>query len=75
MPFDSRSFRDQTVPTGYGADLSRQPLTVALRELRLVAATLMRVIAEGATARADGEAELRLRYWRGDPGAPTWHVV
>ena len=57
---------------GYGADLRHDPVTVALTDLRAVAATIMRVIAgrENPTARA--EAERRLRYWRGDPDAPSW---
>jgi Ser/Thr protein kinase RdoA (MazF antagonist) len=70
---DARSYGE--LAAGYGADLSRRPLTMALRELRLVAATLMRVLAEGAPPRPDSEAALRLQYWRGDRGAPPWHLV
>lgn len=57
---------------GYGADLGDDPITVALTELRLVAATLLRVKAGRADAAARAEAERRLAYWRGDPTAPRW---
>lgn len=59
---------------GYGADLSDDPVTVALTDLRAVAATLMRVLAGRRDPAARPEAERRLRYWRGDPEAPTWVV-
>lgn len=58
--------------TGYGRSLADDPETVAFAELRLVAATLMRVGAGEHDARAHAEAERRLRYWRGDPDAPPW---
>jgi hypothetical protein len=45
---------------------------VAFAELRLVAATLMRVTAALVNPDARPEAERRLRFWRGDPDAPTW---
>ena len=57
---------------GYGTDLSAEPVTIALTELRAAAATIMRVIAGRNDPDARLEAERRLRYWRGDPGAPTW---
>ena len=57
---------------GYGRSLREDPTTIALGELRLVAATLMRVAASIADADARPEAERRLRYWRGDPDAPPW---
>ena len=47
---------------------------MALAELRLVAATLMRVTASIADPGAGAEAERRLRYWRGDADAPAWHA-
>jgi hypothetical protein len=59
---------------GYGESLRGQPLAEAIAELRLVAATLMRVRAGRADASAMPEAERRLRWWRGDPGAPTWQA-
>ncbi|HUS43058.1 MAG TPA: aminoglycoside phosphotransferase family protein [Ilumatobacteraceae bacterium] len=57
---------------GYGQSLSDDPTTIALAELRLVAATLMRVAASIDDPGARPEAERRLRYWRGDPDAPPW---
>ncbi len=57
---------------GYGADLRADPFAVAAAELRLVAATLMRVRAGRADAGAHDEALRRLRWWRGDPDAPIW---
>ena len=57
---------------GYGRSLAADPTTIAIAELRLVAATLMRVVASIGDPRARPEAERRLRYWRGDPDAPPW---
>jgi Phosphotransferase enzyme family len=59
---------------GYGASLRGDPLAEAVAELRLVAATLMRVRAARQDPAAAAEAELRLRYWRGEPDAPQWHA-
>ncbi len=59
---------------GYGRSLRDDPQAMAIAELRLVAATLMRVAAATTNADARLEAERRLRYWRGDPDAPTWSV-
>jgi hypothetical protein len=58
--------------SGYGRSLADDPTTIAIAELRLVAATLMRVAASIDDPRARPEAERRLRYWRGDPDAPPW---
>ncbi|MDQ3176116.1 MAG: aminoglycoside phosphotransferase family protein [Actinomycetota bacterium] len=58
--------------TGYGASVRGDGLGEALAELRLVAATLMRIVAGHAKASAAEEAQRRLRYWRGDPDAPMW---
>ena len=58
--------------SGYGRSFADDPATIAIAELRLVAATLMRVAAAIGDARARPEAERRLRYWRGDPDAPAW---
>jgi Phosphotransferase enzyme family len=57
---------------GYGRSLAADPAAVAIAELRLVAATLMRLVAASADPAAMAEARLRLRYWRGDPDAPSW---
>ncbi len=57
---------------GYGRSLRDDPAAIAFAELRLVAATLMRVVASTTDAAARPEAERRLRFWRGDPDAPSW---
>lgn len=57
---------------GYGRSFADDPAATALAELRLVAATLMRVIASIDDPAARPEADLRLRYWRHDPAAPPW---
>jgi hypothetical protein len=57
---------------GYGRSLADDPTTIAIAELRLVAATLMRIAASIDDPRARPEAERRLRYWRGDLDAPPW---
>lgn len=59
---------------GYGVDLSEDPLTLALADLRNVAATLMRVRAGRNDPAAQVEAERRLRYWRGEPDPPVWRA-
>ncbi|MCU1400861.1 MAG: hypothetical protein JWN62_3970 [Acidimicrobiales bacterium] len=46
----------------------------ALSELRLLAATLMRVRRGRFDPDAAGESVRRLSYWRGDPDAPVWHA-
>ena len=50
--------------------MADDPSALAFAELRLVAATLMRVAAGMTDRAALPEAELRLRFWRGDPDAP-----
>lgn len=59
---------------GYGRSLRGDPVAESIAELRLVAATLMRVRAGRSNPAAADEAELRLRYWRGDSDAPQWHA-
>ena len=61
--------------TGYGRSLADDPRTKAIAELRLVAATLMRLRAGRADPAAMPEAQHRLAYWRGDPHAGHWHAV
>ena len=56
--------------SGYGASLRDDPTAEALAELRLVAATLMRLKAARRDPSARPEADRRLAYWRGDPDAP-----
>jgi streptomycin 6-kinase len=57
---------------GYGRSFRDDPAATAIAELRLVAATLMRVAASFTDPAARSEAERRLRFWRGDPDAPPW---
>ena len=59
---------------GYGRSLADDPAAVAVAELRLVAATLMRLVAGISDPVAMAEAQRRLRYWRGDHDAPAWTV-
>ena len=59
---------------GYGRSLAGDELTATIASLRDVAATLMRVRAGMTDEAARTEAERRLRFWRGDPGAPAWHA-
>lgn len=59
---------------GYGESLRGDPTAESIAQLRLVAATLMRVIAGLRDPTAMAEAERRLQYWRGDPAAPMWHA-
>jgi Ser/Thr protein kinase RdoA (MazF antagonist) len=60
---------------GYGGSMRGDRVAEALAELRLLAATLMRVRAARTDPAAAEEAERRLTYWRGDPDAPTWRAV
>lgn len=57
---------------GYRRSLRDDSQANAIAELRLVAATLMRVAASVTNPDARPEAERRLQYWRGDPDAPQW---
>jgi len=60
---------------GYGRSLRGDPVAEALAELRLVAASLMRIRAGRVDTLAADEAERRLRWWRGDPTAPAWNPM
>lgn len=57
---------------GYGMSYEGQWLGEALADLRLVSATLLRLRAGRTAPAAAAEARLRLRWWRGESGAPTW---
>jgi Ser/Thr protein kinase RdoA (MazF antagonist) len=59
---------------GYGRSLADDPAANAVADLRLVAATLMRLRAGRADPAAMVEAQRRLAFWRGDPAAPTWQA-
>ncbi|HZB40843.1 MAG TPA: aminoglycoside phosphotransferase family protein [Ilumatobacter sp.] len=58
---------------GYGVSMADDVTTQRFAELRNVAATLMRVRAGRTDPAARTEAERRLRFWRGEQAAPTWH--
>ncbi len=60
---------------GYGTSLRGDPTAEALAELRLLAATLLRLRAARSDPAAAEEAERRLRYWRGDADAPPWRAA
>ncbi len=57
---------------GYGHDFRGDPVAEGYAELRLVAATLMRIRAGRDDPTARLEAERRLSFWRGDVDAPAW---
>lgn len=57
------------------ADDVDEELAARLTAGRLLAATLLRVVAEGPDRPAGSEASRRLAWWRGDPAAPAWAVV
>jgi aminoglycoside phosphotransferase (APT) family kinase protein len=59
---------------GYGRSFEHDDAACGFAELRNVAATLMRVRAARTDVSARGEAERRLRYWRGDSDAPEWRA-
>jgi Ser/Thr protein kinase RdoA (MazF antagonist) len=60
---------------GCAEQFDDDPFTIAVAELRLMAATLMRVRAAQSDPTAAAEAGQRLRWWRGDPSAPMWRAV
>lgn len=59
---------------GYGHSLRGVRSAEAFAELRLVAATLMRVRAGMGDDGAMVEAKRRLRHWAGYPDAPAWRA-
>ena len=59
---------------GYREDLRGDAMAEAFAELRLVAATLMRLKAGLANDAAMPEALRRLAYWRGESAAPMWQA-
>jgi hypothetical protein len=68
-PGDYEAYAD-----GYGWSGRGDPFAEAVADLRLVAATLMRVRAGRHDRSAREEAERRLRTWRGEPAAPAWRA-
>lgn len=59
---------------GYGRSMVDDPVAEAFAELRLVAATLMRIKAGMRNEAAMPEARRRLAYWRGESDAPAWQA-
>lgn len=59
---------------GYGRSMFGTASAEAFAELRLVAATLMRLKAGLADDAAMPEAQRRLAYWRGESDAPAWQA-
>lgn len=59
---------------GYGVSARGDRSAEAFAELRLVAATLMRVKAGLVNPAAMPEAQRRLAHWRGDSDAPIWRA-
>lgn len=57
---------------GYGQSFDTDEVGRQFAELRLLAATLMRLRAARTDPNAAAEATLRLRWWRGEPDAPRW---
>jgi Ser/Thr protein kinase RdoA (MazF antagonist) len=57
---------------GYGRSFAGDALAESIAELRLVAATLMRLRAGRTDPAAMAEAQRRLAYWRDGAGAPRW---
>ncbi|MCU0260402.1 MAG: aminoglycoside phosphotransferase family protein [Ilumatobacteraceae bacterium] len=64
----------EALAEGLGADLRGDPDAAALAELRLVAATVLRVRAGRTDPAAAAEAERRLRLWRGEVDPPVWRA-
>ena len=64
----------ESLATGYGESLRGNDSAEAFAELRLVAATLMRVKAGMTNESAMPEAQRRLGYWRGERNAPSWRA-
>jgi len=64
----------ENLACGYGRSLRGDDSAEAFAELRLVAATLMRVKAGIANESAMPEAQRRLRFWRGESNAPPWQA-
>ena len=59
---------------GYGRSMAGDQSAEAFAELRLVAATLMRLKAAIRNEAAMPEAQRRLAHWRGESDAPMWQA-
>ena len=61
----------ESFAAGYGHAIDER-VGNAIAEMRLIAATLMRLRRGRLDPANDGEGQRRLAYWRGDPDAPMW---
>jgi hypothetical protein len=57
---------------GYERDFRRTSIGESLARVRLLAATIGMITRGGTSEPRRREAQLRMRYWRGDPYAPAW---
>ena len=64
----------ESFAAGYGRSLRGDTTAAAIAELRLVAATLMRLKAAQRNPAALPEALRRLQWWRGESDAPMWQA-
>ena len=71
-PWDGEEWIYRDFSAGYGWSGYGDSSADAFAELRLVAATLMRLRAGMMDPTAMPEAQRRLGYWRGDHHAPRW---
>jgi Ser/Thr protein kinase RdoA (MazF antagonist) len=62
----------QAFAQGYGVDLRESSLAQELAALRLLAPTINMIINGESNPTYAAEAQARMRYWLGDPAAPTW---
>jgi Ser/Thr protein kinase RdoA (MazF antagonist) len=60
---------------GYGDDLRESLLGRELAALRLLAPTINMLINGASNPVCAAEARARMRYWLGDPAAPTWTAL
>jgi len=68
-PADYASFA-----AGYGVDFRDSEVAWRLARVRLLSPTINMIIAGAASTRCADEARVRMRFWRGEPEAPTWHA-
>jgi Ser/Thr protein kinase RdoA (MazF antagonist) len=66
----AQAYRD--FARGYGADLRESPLARELATVRLLAPTINMIISGATDPACATEAQVRMRYWLGDPDAPPW---
>lgn len=57
---------------GYGIDLRTSSLAQTLARVRLLAPTINMIVMGAQSASHAAEAQVRMRYWRGEPSPPKW---